>query len=85
LVFEYVDALKARGWPPEQVIVAVKQVGHDSGLRPTSHFALSESPTDDKAQLLIDTVAWCIERYYPPAATPPTSSGGELQRDAGTT
>jgi hypothetical protein len=78
LVFEYVDALKGRGWLPEQVVVAVKQACHDSGLRPSSHFALTETPPDDTAQLLIDTVAWCIERYYP---TP--SSGGEVQPNAG--
>ena len=62
-VFDYVDALKAAGRPPEQVILAVKKLAFDAGYQTTSHIVFSEKVYGPDA-LLVELVAWCIERYY---------------------
>jgi len=62
----YVGDAKERGDPPERVIVAVKRMAHDAGLRPSARVGLT-TPTatrNAKDQLLMDLVGWCIERYY---------------------
>ena len=64
-VFAYVDALKAAGRPPEQVIVAVKKLVFDAGYQTTSHIVYSEKVYGPDA-LIVELVAWCIERYYGP-------------------
>lgn len=64
-VFAYVDALKAAGRPPEQVIVAVKKLAFDAGYQTTSHIVFSEKVYGPDA-LIVELVAWCIERYYGP-------------------
>ena len=64
-VFAYVDALKAAGRPPEQVIVAVKKLAFDAGYQTTSHIVYSEKVYGPDA-LIVELVAWCIERYYGP-------------------
>jgi hypothetical protein len=64
-VYDYVDALKALGWPPERVIVAVKRVAQEAGLSQSTGVLLpwrTGYPTHD--QLLVDMVGWSIERYY---------------------
>jgi len=59
-----VDHLKSVGWSPERVIVAVKQIADDAGLRPTrAVLSASQMPTEGDI-LLIRMVEWCIERYY---------------------
>ena len=62
-VFDYVDALKAAGRPPEQVILAVKKLAFDAGFQTTSHIVYSEKLHGPDA-LIAELVAWCIERYY---------------------
>ena len=62
-VFDYVDALKAAGRPPEQVILAVKKLAFDAGYQTTSHIVFSEKVYGPDA-LLVELVAWCIERYF---------------------
>jgi hypothetical protein len=64
-VFDYVDALKAAGRPPEQVIVAVKKLAFDAGHQTTSHIVYSEKLIGPDA-LIVELVGWCIERYYGP-------------------
>lgn len=64
-VWAYVDHLKAEGWAPERVIVAVKRVAHDAGFHPS---ALSVTRTRRSGLATTDAfgemVGWCIERYY---------------------
>ena len=62
-VFEYVDALKTAGRPPEQVILAVKKLAFDAGFQTTSHIVYSDKLYGPDA-LIAELVAWCIERFY---------------------
>lgn len=62
-VFDYVDALKAAGRPPEHVILAVKKLAFDAGYQTTSHIVYSEKVYGPDA-LIVELVSWCIERYF---------------------
>jgi hypothetical protein len=59
-----VDVLKGAGWPPERVIVAVKRIADDAGLRPTKYVLSRSAALSDGDDLLVQMVQWCIERYY---------------------
>jgi len=66
----YVDEAKDRGWPPEQVVISVKAMTHDVGLRPSIHVPLS-TPShglSEREALSVEIVGWCIERYFAAAA-----------------
>ena len=64
-VCDFVEAMRARGWPPERVILAVKRIGAEAGMTPSRNIAFVEArnlnPTD---KLLIDIVGWCIAEYF---------------------
>ena len=66
-----VDELKAADWPPERVIVAVKRVAEDVGLRPTRSILSASDPLSEQDVAIVHMVRWCIEQYYgvdnPPA------------------
>jgi len=63
-VVAVVDELRALGWPPERIVIAVKEIAVEAGLRPSPHFPnVSTSPTDQD-DLLSRIVSWCITRYY---------------------
>lgn len=59
-----VDELKAAGWPPERVLVAVKQIADEAGLRPSAAVLSASRPLTDRDTKLVQIVQWCIERYY---------------------
>ncbi len=59
----YVRGLKASGYPPEQVLVAIKALIAEAGVEKRG--ISSDSPN---AALADRVVAWCIEAYFP--ATP---------------
>jgi hypothetical protein len=63
-VYDYADELKRLGQPPERVIVAVKRVANEAGVRSTSRIVPSPALLEGKDKLLVDMVGWCIERYY---------------------
>ena len=50
---------------PEQMLLRVKEVLADAGLRPT-YGASERSTTGDEANLYRDVIAWCIRSYYEP-------------------
>jgi hypothetical protein len=62
----FVCDAKQSGDPPERVIVAIKRLAHDAGLRPSARVGLTlpTETTNAKDLLLLDLVDWCIERYY---------------------
>lgn len=64
LVFDYVDDHKSHGWPPERVIVALKNLAHDCGLRPSGRALSSDLPIESKDELFERMVAWSIDRYF---------------------
>jgi hypothetical protein len=63
-VCTYVDELKALGWLPERVIVAVKQLAREAGLKSSAWKVLTSTPNTASDNLLVEVVGWCIERYY---------------------
>ena len=63
-VFDFVDEKKAEGWPPEQVIVAVKRIADDVGLRASPGVIYKREAWRPSDALLIDMVKWCVERYF---------------------
>jgi len=61
-----VDHLKAAGWPPERVIVAVKRIADDAGLRPSRAVLAAQGALSPSDALIVRMVEWCIQRYYEP-------------------
>jgi hypothetical protein len=59
-----VDELKAAGWPPERVIVAVKRIADEAGVRPSKNVLSRGADITDDDALIVQMVKWCIERYY---------------------
>jgi hypothetical protein len=68
-VCEYVDAAKALGWPPERVLIDVKRIARDAGLRMTRNALRCGYRPTGVDLLLGDMVGWCIKRYYAGAET----------------
>ena len=59
-----VDDLRALGWPAERIIIAVKEIASEAGLRPSPNFTNPSASATDHEDLLSRIVSWCIERYY---------------------
>ncbi len=60
----YVDRARALGWPPERVIVTVKQIAYDSGVHPADRVMGATANLTTSDELLITMIRWCIDRYY---------------------
>ena len=58
LVYAAVDELRAKGWPIEQIIVRIKEVARESGVRLGNSLRMADHPAVSTA------VLWCVERYY---------------------
>jgi hypothetical protein len=65
-VFAAVDELKSTGWPVERIIVRLKEVAIDAGLRASGTAHRSSRAAGDGGAIVDDVVRWCIERYYGP-------------------
>lgn len=63
-VCDFVDQQKALGWPPERVIVALKQIAQEAGFRSSDRVALVDAQIAARDEFLAEMVSWCIERYY---------------------
>lgn len=63
-VAQYVGRLKELGFAPERVIVVVKLIAREAGLRPSHQVALVHSHMTSGDELLVELVGWCIEEYY---------------------
>ena len=59
-----VDDLRSLEWPPERVIIAIKQIARETGLRPSRAFTTVSEPLESGDELLARVVRWCIEQYY---------------------
>jgi hypothetical protein len=64
LVWEYVDDRKAEGWLPERVIIAVKQIAREAGLKPSAMIVKRDAKLTTEDDFLVDMVGWCIDRYF---------------------
>lgn len=60
----FVDAAKAEGWPVERVIVALKQVAAEAGVRSSTDVLRVNSRLLTRDTLVLDMVRWCVERYF---------------------
>lgn len=63
-VCDVVDELKGADWPPERIIIAVKQIADDAGMHPTRSILSATSPLTQQDLAIVSMVRWCIERYY---------------------
>ena len=63
-VCDYADELKRLGLPPERVIVALKRLANEAGVVSMSRTIATPKALDGHDKLLVDIVAWCIDRYY---------------------
>ncbi len=62
---ELVAELKHASRPPEQVLLAIKQLLADAGLRPS--YSVPTEPgtqTGREASIYRDVIAWSIRHYY---------------------
>ena len=59
-----VDDLRSLGWQPERVIIAMKELASDAGLRPSRRFMSVRQELERSDELLANIVRWTIERYY---------------------
>jgi hypothetical protein len=66
-VCAYVRELKERGYPPERVLVVVKALLAEAGIRKTGLLADRGSATPGpETEIVNHVVKWCIEEYFPP-------------------
>ena len=63
-VHDYVDSMKTQDWPPERVLIGLKRIAEESGIR-SKALPLAEG-RGSRTDLVMDMVAWSIERYYAP-------------------
>jgi hypothetical protein len=61
-VDEYVDSIKTQDWPPERMLVGLKRIAEESGLR--SKALPKPESRGSRSDLMMDMVAWSIQRYY---------------------
>jgi hypothetical protein len=66
-VCDYVSELKERGYPPERVLVVVKALVAEAGIRKGRMPAVAAS-LDPETEIIERVVAWCIEDYFPASA-----------------
>jgi hypothetical protein len=56
--------LKALGWPPERVVVAIKQIAEDAGLSHTRGLFIVSSPLIEQNAVIMAIVRWAIVQYF---------------------
>lgn len=67
---DFTTALKVDHFPPEQMLLKIKELLAEAGLRPSYAAATSsENLGDVEATLYRDVITWCIRDYYGQGAT----------------
>lgn len=67
---ELTTALRGDHYPPEQMLLKIKELLAEAGLRPSYAAATSsENMGDWEANLYRDVITWCIRDYYGQGAT----------------
>ena len=54
-----VDELKEAGWPVERIIVRIKELASEVGIK-----FKSSSLSTDEHPAIANAVLWCVQRYY---------------------
>jgi hypothetical protein len=63
-VFAAVDELKSLGWPIERVVIRLKEVAMEVGLRSSRTAIPIGTSAGEREEIVAEVVTWCIERYY---------------------
>ena len=63
-VHAFVDVAREEGWPVERIIVAVKAIAADAGLRSSTDVLRTKTMLRRRDEVLLDVVRWCVERYF---------------------
>ena len=63
-LYAAVDEFREAGWLPERVIIAVKQIAEDAGLRPSRALLHNGAALSERDITILAVVRWCIEHYY---------------------
>jgi hypothetical protein len=63
-VCEYVDHQRRLEWPAERVVVALKRIARDPGLRLAMHPIKTIAGISALDELVAQMVSWAIYRYY---------------------
>ena len=64
LVRYWVGMLKEAGLPPEEVLIAVKSLVHDTVVPRYSRYADPADHADARIAFVRDASQWCIEAYF---------------------
>jgi hypothetical protein len=73
-VERFVDVAKGMDWPIERVIVAIKEVAAEAGVRSSTDVLRTGTHLEIRDAVLLDVVRWSVERYYGYTRAP--SGGG---------
>src|SRR3712207_4794075 len=63
-VCDYVRELKARGYPPERMLVAVKTVVAEGGIRRKAWADRDLTAIHPESEVIDHVVTWCVEQYF---------------------
>jgi hypothetical protein len=61
---ELVTELRQANQPPEQMLLRIKEILAEAGMRPTYASPELDGPVSDNAALYRDVIAWSIRSYY---------------------
>ena len=70
LVRYWVGMLKEAGLPPEEVLVAVKSLVHDTIVPRYGRYADPDDNDNARIAFVRDAAQWCIDAYFEDAARP---------------
>ena len=63
-VCNVVDELKDLGWPPERVLIAIKQIAEDAGVTQSHRVLLKNRDLDARDGLVAKVMRWTVQCYY---------------------
>ncbi len=59
----FADEVKALGWPPQRMIIALEEMAADRRAQADERDSFDDQVSDID-ELVADLVAWAVERYY---------------------
>jgi len=74
-VIAFVDASKEKQWPIERILIAVKDLTAEAGLRSSTNILRTQSTLELRDMLLLDIVRWSVERFFGYSRRPPMGGG----------
>lgn len=71
----FVDVAKEKGAPIERVIISIKEVAAEAGVRSSTQVVKIRAQLDARDQLVLDIVRWAVERYFAYQRPPDEGAG----------